>query len=73
MDVVFDGHPLHYADESVPYPKKYLDHYSHSKAIAEQKVIATNGSGELLMCSIRATGIDGSGDNVRFPALGTGN
>lgn len=69
MDVVFDGHPLYYADESTPYPKKYLDHYSHSKAVAEQEVIAANGKGELMTCSIRATGIYGPGDNVRFPAV----
>ncbi len=49
LDVVFDRHLLYYAGESTPYPKKYLDRYSHSKAIAEQEVIATNGSGELLM------------------------
>ena len=69
MDVVFDGHPLYFSDESTPYPKKYLDHYSHSKAIAEQEVIAANGKHGLLTCSIRATGIYGPGDNVRFPAV----
>ncbi len=69
MDVVFDGHPLYYADESVPYPRKYLDHYSHSKAVAEQEVIAANGNNGLLTCSIRATGIYGPGDNVRFPTV----
>lgn len=77
MDVVFGGRPLYYADESVPYPNKYLDHYSHSKAIAEQEVIAANDSSGLLTCSMRATGIYGPGDNVRFPtvitALRTGN
>lgn len=69
MDVVFGGHPLYYADESTPYPKRYLDHYSHSKAVGEQEVIAANGRGRLLTCSIRATGIYGPGDNVRFPAV----
>ncbi|MBT4511625.1 MAG: NAD-dependent epimerase/dehydratase family protein [Chloroflexi bacterium] len=69
MDVVFGGRPLYYADESIPYPNKYLDHYSHSKAIAEQEVIAANDSSGFLTCSMRATGIYGPGDNVRFPTV----
>lgn len=69
MDVVFDGSPLRLADETIPYPKKYLDHYSHSKALAEQETIAANGVGGLATCSLRATGIYGPGDNVRFPTV----
>jgi 2-alkyl-3-oxoalkanoate reductase len=38
--VVFDGNDLAGVDESVPYPPRYTDHYSLTKALAEQMVIA---------------------------------
>jgi sterol-4alpha-carboxylate 3-dehydrogenase (decarboxylating) len=69
IDVVFDGCDLHYADEALPYPKKHLDHYSISKTIAEKEVIAANGRGGLLTCSLRAAGIYGPGDRVRLPTV----
>ena len=69
IDVVFDGHDLHYADESLPYPEKHLDHYSISKSIAEKEVIAANGRGGLLTCALRAAGIYGPGDRVRLPTV----
>lgn len=69
IDVVFDGRDLHYADESLPYPAKHLDHYSISKTIAEQEVIAANSRGGLLTCSLRAAGIYGPGDRVRLPTV----
>ena len=69
IDVVFDGCDLHYADESLPYPDKHLDHYSLSKTMAEQEVIAANGRGGLLTCSLRAAGIYGPGDRVRLPTV----
>jgi len=71
IDVVFDGHNLHYADETTPYPKKHLDPYSNSKTIAEKEVIDANGrpngKERLLTCSLRAAGIYGPGDRVRMP------
>jgi len=69
IDVVFDGCDLHYADESLPYPDKHLDHYSISKTIAEKEVIAANGRGGLLTCALRAAGIYGPGDRVRLPTV----
>jgi nucleoside-diphosphate-sugar epimerase len=50
---VFDGRPQEGVDESCPYPKKYTSYYGHTKAIAEQKVIAANGTGGLLTTSLR--------------------
>lgn len=73
IDVVFGGQSLHYADETTPYPEKHLDYYSDSKTIAEKEVIAANGrpNGKegLLTCSLRAAGIYGPGDRVRFPTI----
>jgi len=41
---VFDGHTHHVrADESLPYPTKFLSPYSETKSVAEQHVLAANG------------------------------
>ncbi len=66
IDVVFDGKPIRNGDESLPYPKRHLDYYSETKTLAEQAVIAANGSG-LATCSIRAGGLYGEYDRHRFP------
>jgi nucleoside-diphosphate-sugar epimerase len=43
--VVFDGNDLAGVDESVPYPPRYTDPYSQTKALAERMVIeAAKGS-----------------------------
>ena len=41
--VTFDGRAQEGVDESAPYPKRWLCHYPHSKALAEQQVLAANG------------------------------
>lgn len=41
--VTFDGSDQCGSDESAPYPTKWLAHYPHSKALAEQAVLAANG------------------------------
>lgn len=40
-------------DESTPYPETWLAHYPHSKALAEQFVLAMNGDQGLKTCSLR--------------------
>lgn len=41
---VFDGYTPHIqADESLPYPKKFLSAYGETKCVAEQRVLAANG------------------------------
>ncbi len=67
--VVFDGKPHLEADESLPYPKKYLCHYPHSKAIAEQAVLAANNTDGLLTCALRPHLIWGPRDNHLVPRL----
>ena len=51
--VVFGGRPLEGIDESTPYPKTWLCHYAHTKAIAEQEVLAANGQEGLFTCALR--------------------
>ncbi|MDA0282990.1 MAG: NAD-dependent epimerase/dehydratase family protein [Planctomycetota bacterium] len=66
--VIFDGHDHVDADESLPYPKKFLSHYPHSKALAEQAVIAANGP-ELATCALRPHLIWGPRDTQLVPRL----
>lgn len=67
--VVFDGKPHLNANESLPYPKKYLCHYPHTKALAEQAVLAANNENDLLTCALRPHLIWGPRDNHLVPRL----
>jgi 2-alkyl-3-oxoalkanoate reductase len=67
--VVFDGADHIEADESLPYPTKWLCHYPHSKALAEQAVIAANAANELRTVSLRPHLIWGPRDNHLIPRL----
>uniref|UniRef100_A0A3B4ZTI9 Putative short-chain dehydrogenase/reductase family 42E member 2 n=1 Tax=Stegastes partitus TaxID=144197 RepID=A0A3B4ZTI9_9TELE len=66
INVVFTGKPIEDGDEaSVPYvpPDVHIDHYSRTKAIAEQMVLSANGcslkGGLLRTCVLRPCGIYG--------------
>lgn len=61
MDVVMDGGPLRDIDESQPYPTRFLDAYSESKALAEQAVVEANDD-RLRSVVLRACGMYGEGD-----------
>jgi nucleoside-diphosphate-sugar epimerase len=50
--VTFDGRDQRGIDERAPYPKKWLAHYPHSKAIAEQSVLSASDD-NLRTCSMR--------------------
>ena len=69
IDVVFDGHPIANGDESLPYPAKHLDHYSHTKMLAERDVLTANGQHGLKTCALRTAGIYGPGDRHRLPSI----
>jgi nucleoside-diphosphate-sugar epimerase len=66
--VIFDGRDHINADESLPYPTKFLSHYPHSKALAEQAVIAAN-SPNLATCALRPHLIWGPRDTQLVPRL----
>jgi len=68
-NVIFDGRGFELADESHPYPEKYLDLYSETKSLAERKVLAANGTGGLLTCAIRPSGIYGPGEKLFLPRV----
>ena len=67
--VVFDGRSQEGVDESVPYPKRWMCHYAHSKALAEQHVLAANGKGGLLCCALRPHLIFGPRDRHLIPKV----
>lgn len=66
--VVFDGTPIVDADETLPYPTKYQDFYSMTKARAEAVVLAAN-RGALATCALRPSSIFGERDPVFVPRL----
>lgn len=67
--VVFDGHDHKDADETLPYPTRWLCHYPHSKAMAEQAVLEANGVAGLRTISLRPHLIWGPRDNHLIPRL----
>jgi len=67
--VTFDGFDQKGVDESAPYPCRWLCHYPHTKALAEQHVLAGNGTGGLLTCALRPHLIWGPGDRHLVPGL----
>jgi sterol-4alpha-carboxylate 3-dehydrogenase (decarboxylating) len=69
IDAIYEGKPIKDGDESLPYPSKFIDHYSYTKAIAEKDVISANDVNGLLTCSLRTAGIYGPGDRTRLPSI----
>uniref|UniRef100_A0A663N9A5 Short chain dehydrogenase/reductase family 42E, member 2 n=1 Tax=Athene cunicularia TaxID=194338 RepID=A0A663N9A5_ATHCN len=77
VNVVFGGLPIEDGDEeTVPYfpIEKHVDHYSRTKSIAEQMVLAANGTplaggGMLYTCVLRPPGIYGPEEQRHLPRL----
>ncbi len=67
--VTFDGGDQMGVDESAPYPRQWLCHYPHTKALAEQAVLVANGQDGLLTCSLRPHLIWGPRDRHLIPRL----
>ena len=67
--VTFDGGDQQGVDETVPYPDRWLCHYPHTKALAEQQVLQANGQRGLLTCALRPHLIWGPRDQHLIPRL----
>jgi len=67
--VTFDGRDQCGIDESAPYATRWLCHYPHTKALAEQHVLASNGSDGLLTCALRPHLMWGPRDRHLVPRL----
>ncbi len=67
--VTFDGWDQEGVDESAPYPERWLCHYPHSKALAEQAVLQADEEGGLRTCALRPHLIWGPRDQHLIPRL----
>jgi nucleoside-diphosphate-sugar epimerase len=67
--VTFDGRDQCGVNESAPYPRRWLAHYPHTKALAEQQVLDNNGRSGLLTCALRPHLIWGPRDRHLIPRL----
>ena len=67
--VTFGGDDQSGIAEDVPYPNRWLCHYPHSKALAEQEVLAANSPGRLATCALRPHLIWGEDDPHLIPRL----
>ena len=66
--VTFDGRDQKNVDESAGYAAKWLCHYPHTKALAEQFVLSANGP-QLRTCALRPHLIWGPRDGHLVPRL----
>ncbi|XP_021569967.1 putative short-chain dehydrogenase/reductase family 42E member 2 [Carlito syrichta] len=77
VNVAFGGKPIDQGDEdSVPYfpLDKHMDHYSRTKAIADQLILMANGTplpggGTLRTCVLRPPGIYGPEEQRHLPRV----
>jgi 2-alkyl-3-oxoalkanoate reductase len=67
--VTFDGRDQNGIDERVPYPRRWLAHYPHTKALAERLVLAAHDPPRLHTCALRPHLIWGPGDRHLVPRL----
>ncbi|MEE2827168.1 MAG: NAD-dependent epimerase/dehydratase family protein [Planctomycetota bacterium] len=67
--VTFDGRDQVNVNETASYPERWLCHYPHTKALAEQHVLAANDSQGLLTCALRPHLIWGPRDRHLVPRL----
>ena len=67
--VTFDGTDQCGVDESAPYPDKWLCHYPHTKALAEQHVLASHGKHGVATCALRPHLIWGPRDRHLIPRV----
>lgn len=63
-----DGHGHEGADETTPYPGRYLADYPRTKATSEREVLAANGP-DLATCALRPHLIVGPGDPHLLPRV----
>lgn len=67
--VTFGGSSTPGVDESYPYPKRFLNAYSRTKALAEQIVLEADARDQVMACALRPHIIWGPGDAHIVPRL----
>jgi nucleoside-diphosphate-sugar epimerase len=69
QSVTFDFTDKYDADETTPFPSRYGDFYSETKALAEKEVIDAAKKGRVRGCAVRPTWIWGPGDLTILPIM----
>ncbi|MCC7084959.1 MAG: NAD-dependent epimerase/dehydratase family protein [Pirellulales bacterium] len=67
--VTFDGADQCGIDESAAYAARWLNHYHHSKAVAEQMVLSSGGHDGVQTCALRPHLIWGPRDRQLVPRI----
>jgi 3beta-hydroxy-delta5-steroid dehydrogenase/steroid delta-isomerase len=67
--VVMGGQNIANGDETLPYTDRFADLYTETKVAAERYVLSQNDVDGMLTCSIRPSGIWGTGDQTMFRKL----
>jgi 2-alkyl-3-oxoalkanoate reductase len=67
--VTFRGKEQIFEDEGAPYATRWLCHYPHSKALAEEHVLQAHGVQGVATCALRPHLIWGPGDRHLIPRL----
>lgn len=67
--VTFNGDDQININETTGYPERWLCHYPHSKALAEQQVLLANDPEKLMTCALRPHLIWGPRDQHLIPRL----
>jgi 2-alkyl-3-oxoalkanoate reductase len=67
--VLFGGEDLINASDATPYPAKYIDPYSETKAAGERIALAAHGIGGLEVVSLRPAVVWGRGDRTVLPIM----
>lgn len=60
----------HAGDETLPFPPRYKDPYSETKAVAERAVMAAHATGRVVATALRPCLVWGPGDTTVLPVLG---
>lgn len=66
--VVYEGKPMLNVNETKPYPERFVDFYSKTKAEGEKLVLSANRN-SLSTCAIRPSSIFGEHDHAWVPRL----
>jgi nucleoside-diphosphate-sugar epimerase len=69
QSVTFDFTDKFDADEQTPYPPRYKDFYSETKALAEREVLEAAKKGRVETIAIRPTWVWGPGDTTIMPIM----
>ncbi len=67
--VLFGGSDLDGAGDDAPYPPRYIDPYSRTKAQAEQAALALHARGQFDVLSLRPAVVWGRGDTTILPIM----